>query len=115
MGDCPILVSHQRFRSISPDDTTDSLELVTQYLPGWAFDHKDLFLGHKQISLLIVIELLTIPTPTTALHFATLASACYSTQRCLTGSIPLAESSSLSLRTNYSPQVALHLSSLKRS
>jgi len=43
--------------------------LITQYFPVWAFDQKDLFPGHEQISLLIAIELLTIPTPTTALPF----------------------------------------------
>lgn len=103
--------------------------------------------GIWQTSLLISIELLNIPSPTTLLPFrharfntlpvsfivaaaAPTAEGCSAEQvrsslgrsvrsrvraalgHSLTG---LAESSSLTLRTAHSPQVALHLSSWKRS
>jgi hypothetical protein len=95
----------------------------------------------RQISLLISFDLSTIPSPTTALpfrhgRFSTLfhrrdlprlshgetqrvegSPVARSRVRTSLGASPtgLAESSSLSLRTGCSSQVALHLSSRKRS
>ena len=152
------LNSASRFERISSTTVVSFSQRARSLARGaWNFDQATFLIaivtidsqrsGIWQISLLISIELLNIPSPTTLLPFrharfstlpvsfivvaaAPAAKRCSAEQvrsswgrgvrskvRASLGHSPtgLAESSSLTLRTAHSPQVALHLSSRKRS
>lgn len=138
-----LVFGNQWFRSIRPDLTSDSLELVNQCL-HLVYRIQDSTLATYSSPFLSRLIFLPFRLQPPHSHFPPPASARYCTQRwscvsipradryrgsrdrrrthegsdyCLLGTSPvgLAESSSLSLRTGLSSQVALHLSSRKRS